>query len=105
MAVLDLFTSLLDQVELNAMQETIQEFREDRLPAQMGTLGEQIQQAVTNEEESRSLWWVVLVVTLLFAVMALMFLSFRKKNESVQSAETIAVIEMPDKEKKTVTTH
>lgn len=99
MAVLELFTSLLNQVELDSMNEQIQDVREDRLPTVSGTLGDQIQQVVQEEEVTRSLWWVVLVVAVLIVAIMLMFLTFRKKSGAVRSAETVAVVKITEKPK------
>lgn len=93
--------ALIDQVEVGAMQEEINQLREDRLPAQMGNLGEQIQQVTSSEEATRPLWWLALVAAVLLAAMILMFLSFRKKSGEVHSAETVAAVEVPRENKPT----
>lgn len=99
MAVLELFTSLLDQIELDSMNEQVQATRVDRLPTISGTLGEQIQQVVQEEDTSRSLWWVVLVAIVLIIAVVFMFMTFRKKSGTVHSSETVDVVNVPEKAK------
>jgi len=99
MAGLDLFTSLLDQVEIGNMNQQVQEYKNDRLPAQMSALADRIQQSVEQEETGRSLWWVILVVAVLLVAMGLMFLTFRKKGTTIQSEEFVEKVTVPEREK------
>jgi len=98
LAGLELFTSLLDQVELGKMSQQVQEYREDRLPAQIPALADRIQQSTGQEDVERSLWWVVLVAAVLLFAMGLMFLSFRRKRGEVYSEETIEKVDAPERE-------
>ncbi len=99
MAVVELFTSLLDEVELNVMQEQVEQVRGDDDPIVRDTLGQMIQQVMQEEEYSRSLWWIVLVAAVLIAAMVLMFVTFRKKSGTVRSVETVATVKVPEKTK------
>lgn len=99
MAGLELFTSLLDQLEIEAMNEQVEQARGDDHLVSMGQLGEQVQQVVQNEEAGRSLWWVVLVAAVLIIAMVLMFLTFRKKSGETHSEETVNVVTLPEKGK------
>ncbi len=90
MLLLDLFSSLLDRVELETMAQQVAQGKEDTLPSyNMGIVADQIQQTVENASEEPSLWWLVPVGLVLLGIMALMFLSFRKKAPQTQSVESI----------------
>ena len=99
MALLELFTSLLDQMEIDSMNEQLEQARGDKAPTMSGALGDQIQQVVKDEETAQSLWWVVLVAAVLIAAMVLMFLTFRKKSSVVHSEETVTTVQIPGKAK------
>lgn len=99
MAVLELFTSALDQIELDTMREQVEQARGDRNPTISSTLGDQIQQVTQSEDTGRSLWWVVLIVAVLIIAMALMFLTFRKKSAEVHSEEMVTTVRVPEKAK------
>lgn len=99
MAVLELFTSALDQIELEVMSEKVAEIQEDRLPTVSGTLGDLMQQVVQNEETGRSLWWVVLVAIILIIAVVFMFMTFRKKSGEAHSEESVGMVNVPEKQK------
>lgn len=99
MAGLDIFNSALDKVEIGQMNQQVQDAKNDRLPAQSTALHDMIQQNVEQEEVTRSLWWVVLVVAVLLIAMGLMFFTFRKKGGAVYSEETVAKVAVPNKGK------
>lgn len=90
MTVLELFSSVLDQIELGIMARQIAKRRQDTLPSyNLGIIADEIQQTMENPSEEPSLWWVIPVVIVLLAAMVFMFLSFRKKVVRSDSPETL----------------
>lgn len=100
LGLLELFSSLLDQVELQQMREQVAEHREDTLPSyNLGIVADQIQQNTQTASEEPSLWWVVPVSLVLIAAMVLMLRSFRKKAAAPATEQTVSAV-APTPEKK-----
>lgn len=99
MAVLELFFSLLDQVELNTMYEEVAQRRGDIEPGFITMVASQIQQSL-QEDESRSLWWIVLVAIILLVAITIMLASFRRQTIVLASEEIVTKLGTPEAVKK-----
>lgn len=98
--VFDLFASLLNQVELQAMNEQIQQHREEADLPVMGPVYQYIMQSARTEEEGRSYWYVILVLAVLAAAMFLMLKMFRRKTVQADAGEIVREVSPPSFGKK-----
>lgn len=100
MAVYNLITMLVDQVEVQKMQEQVQEIRQEGGIPAMGPVFQQIMEKAEQGSEETSNWWVFLVIILVVIVMALMLKSFRKHGSESMTHEIVETIAPPKQEQK-----
>ena len=96
MFLLNAFQSLLDNVELQAMQEQVQAHRETGDTPFMGPVVQYIQEATRSGPEEESYWWVWLVAAVAAVAMYLLLRSYRRGSNSVASPETVTALEAED---------
>ena len=90
------FQSLLDQVEIQAMQEQVQARREAGDTPFMGPVVQYIQEATRYGQETESYWWVWLVAVIVAAAMYLLLRSYRRQVNSGVTVETVLAVDGPE---------
>jgi len=84
------FFDLINQIELKAMYETVNEARANRdMPTAAPVLQQIIQQNTQAAEEEQSLWWMVLIAALLLIIILLLLRAFRKPSHISYAEESV----------------